>query len=108
MLVGRHSISVKASRSDDPLVSQAMLGLLKCRIEDSGVLAALRKESRWHSAQMGSRLTSVYLDKTSFVFPFSISLICNLLKTWSGRRGSNPRRPAWELTCHLILKELDG
>jgi hypothetical protein len=20
----------------------------------------------------------------------------NLLKTWSGRRGSNPRRPAWE------------
>ena len=22
--------------------------------------------------------------------------VFNLLKTWSGRRGSNPRRPAWE------------
>src|SRR5947208_5132789 len=31
--------------------------------------------------------------------PFGANLLlgaCKLLKRWSGRRGSNPRRPAWE------------
>jgi hypothetical protein len=28
----------------------------------------------------------------------------NLLKTWSGRRGSNPRRPAWENVVQLKIK----
>ncbi len=29
-----------------------------------------------------------------------------LLKGWSGRRGSNPRRPAWEVNSNLITQEL--
>jgi hypothetical protein len=29
-----------------------------------------------------------------------------LLKTWSGRRGSNPRRPAWEAVRRLSLQTL--
>src|ERR1035438_10477296 len=28
------------------------------------------------------------------------------LKTWSGRRGSNPRRPAWEYDCKLETKSI--
>ena len=30
----------------------------------------------------------------------------NLLKTWSGRRGSNPRRPAWEYDSQLETKNI--
>jgi hypothetical protein len=29
-----------------------------------------------------------------------------LLKTWSGRRDSNPRRPAWEIDHKLTIKNL--
>src|ERR1039457_1967978 len=29
---------------------------------------------------------------------------CKLLKRWSGRRDSNPRRPAWEDDCKLETK----
>src|SRR5271169_6436387 len=29
-----------------------------------------------------------------------------LLKRWSGRRGSNPRRPAWEIDRRLIIQNL--
>jgi hypothetical protein len=25
---------------------------------------------------------------------------------WSGRRDSNPRRPAWEYDCHLTIKTI--
>ena len=28
-----------------------------------------------------------------------------LLKRWSGRWGSNPRRPAWEVNRHLSIKD---
>ena len=30
---------------------------------------------------------------------------CKLQKRWSGRRGSNPRRPAWESPRQLIIKD---
>src|SRR5580658_11100171 len=31
---------------------------------------------------------------------------CKLLKRWSGRRDSNPRRPAWEYDCKLETKNI--
>ena len=31
-----------------------------------------------------------------------------LLKTWSGRRDSNPRRPAWEVIRHSNLNHLES
>jgi len=31
---------------------------------------------------------------------------CKLLILWSGRRDSNPRRPAWENGFHLNIKDL--
>src|SRR3954468_22922247 len=31
---------------------------------------------------------------------------CKLLKRWSGRRGSNPRRPAWEQVGWMCLQQL--
>jgi hypothetical protein len=34
------------------------------------------------------------------------SRISKYLKTWSGRRGSNPRRPAWELGQKLQINNL--
>src|ERR1017187_6616932 len=34
------------------------------------------------------------------------ALWCKLLKTWSGRRGSNPRRPAWEADHGLKIQNL--
>ena len=33
-------------------------------------------------------------------------LVCILLKRWSGRRGSNPRRPAWEDDTRLETKNI--
>jgi len=35
-----------------------------------------------------------------------LSKTSKLLKTWSGRRGSNPRRPAWEQVRLFNLKDL--
>ena len=33
-------------------------------------------------------------------------MACKSMKTWSGRRGSNPRRPAWEIDGSLKIKTL--
>ena len=33
---------------------------------------------------------------------------CNLLKRWSGRRDSNPRRPAWEYGIRLNIENICG
>jgi hypothetical protein len=32
----------------------------------------------------------------------------NRLKRWSGRRDSNPRRPAWEVTRHLNFRHVES
>ncbi len=32
----------------------------------------------------------------------------NLLVQWSGRRGSNPRRPAWEIALYIANKEFSA
>ena len=47
--------------------------------------------------------------KTSFnlvYWPFFNVILCSLLNTWSGRPGSNRRRPAWEEVGQLYLKHL--
>ena len=36
------------------------------------------------------------------------SKVARLLKRWSGRRGSNPRRPAWEVTRHFNFRHLES
>ena len=36
---------------------------------------------------------------------FEVMSLGNLLNTWSGRRDSNPRRPAWEIRRRLKNKE---
>src|SRR5690349_23220644 len=33
---------------------------------------------------------------------------CKLLILWSGRRDSNPRRPAWEVTRHFNFRHLES
>jgi len=35
-------------------------------------------------------------------------ILSKLLKRWSGRRGSNPRRPAWEVTRHFNFRHLES
>ena len=46
------------------------------------------------------------LDTTSFSKPLPIVILCKLLILWSGRPGSNRRRPAWEEVGQLYLKHL--
>jgi hypothetical protein len=36
------------------------------------------------------------------------SILCKLLKLWSGRWDSNPRRPAWEVIRHSNLNHLES
>ena len=45
-------------------------------------------------------------DQTSFIKPLSIVILRKLLILWSGRPGSNRRRPAWEKVRQLYLKHL--
>jgi hypothetical protein len=45
-----------------------------------------------------SHNTQFVIDSQSF----NRTLLCT---TWSGRRGSNPRRPAWEITRRLEIKD---
>src|SRR5215210_2656029 len=46
------------------------------------------------------------LVSTSIVPLISASEFRNLLILWSGRRGSNPRRPAWEQVGWMCLQQL--
>src|SRR5579859_2822685 len=51
------------------------------RVERAGECAAFRRGASWSGDGEGPR---------------GIRCVTNLRKIWSGRRGSNPRRPAWE------------
>src|SRR5712672_3081362 len=35
-------------------------------------------------------------------------VLCKLLKRWSGRRGSNPRRPAWENGQCFVFSDMNA
>ncbi len=50
----------------------------------------------WHSLQSAKTLGQLNLALPRLYDLFSSLFDCNLLKKWSGRRDSNPRRPAWE------------
>jgi hypothetical protein len=53
-----------------------------------------------HPAPRGDR-------KLKAVIALTLTLVTcpKLLKKWSGRRGSNPRRPAWESPRRLIIQD---
>ena len=65
----------------------------------------------WHS---GSQFIQATTDPDNcLVLPrFNLHFLgrgsCKLLKRWSGRRGSNPRRPAWEVTRHFNFRHLES
>ncbi len=62
--------------------------------------------SRWHSEKTNQVVSESYLDQASFVRSFSNVIPGNVLILWSGRPGSNRRRPAWEKGRQLYLKHL--
>jgi hypothetical protein len=51
---------------------------------------------RWHSNEKNKAFIDSNLDQSSFCDVFSGLILRNLLILWSGRPGSNRRRPAWE------------
>ena len=66
----------------------------------SGIISAIRRcQLAFIIAMTG--VSRQNLDATSFTKPLSVIILCKLLILWSGRPGSNRRRPAWE-TCRCL------
>jgi hypothetical protein len=62
--------------------------------------------SRWHSEKTNQVVSESYLDQASFVRSFSNVIPGKSLILWSGRPGSNRRRPAWEVGVLLKIKNI--
>ena len=71
-----------------------------------GSAAVTRRSVSLAFAEANKVFIDVNLDQTSFLISFSTVILCKLLILWSGRPGSNRRRPAWEKGRQLYLKHL--
>jgi hypothetical protein len=71
------------------------------------ILVDLARSRRY--AKRGGEATRVTFDRAleaPEVAGHHHSVGAKLLKIWSGRRGSNPRRPAWEIDSTLKIKTI--
>jgi hypothetical protein len=70
--------------------------------------STVQTSPRWlvFSPSAANDFVALNLDSTSFPSSEIPTGLCKSLKTWSGRRDSNPRRPAWEDVTSTCLQRL--
>src|SRR3989441_12254524 len=96
-------LSLLLSRRQAGVVSDEADG--RTRIEADG-RNGIEADSRWtrfrtqHNRLLWSSLLPACLQTAYEAFPE------RRFRAWSGRRGSNPRQPAWKAGCHKITARL--
>jgi hypothetical protein len=93
--------SFRRPESSDCSAHSGPASLISANRDAQRVTIHVNPSSRFFS--MGSARPSTPLPRKVGFCKRLIS--CKLLKRWSGRRGSNPRRPAWETPRRLQIKD---
>jgi hypothetical protein len=109
-------VSLTVPLSANPSITQVALrwrhrpsptsALLRARCWVGGSWASSKLS--WHSRFITKGFNPAYLTQPRLRGCPSGTALCKLLKTWSGRWDSNPRRPAWEVGRHFNFRHLES